>query len=91
LENDLHAYVGGELDDAGLIEVVGAALLWLPGRQNFGAAVPGGTMVGAVLTHLFILGPSVLPAIVLGLVCAAVLYLHRTQVPAILGRNTEMI
>ena len=48
-------------------------------------------MVGAVLTHLFILGPSVLPAIVLGLVCAAVLYLHRTQVSAILGRKTEMI
>ena len=87
----MHAYVDGELDDAGLIEVGGAALLWLPGRKNFGAAVPGGTMVGAVLTHLFILGPSVLPAIVLGLVCAAVLYLHRTQVPAILGRNTEMI
>ena len=42
----------------GLIEITGAALLWLPNRQALGAAVLGGTMVGAVLTHWFILGPS---------------------------------
>ena len=71
----------------GLIEIVGAALLWLPNRQVLGAAVLGGTMVGAVLTHWFILGPSAVPAIVLGLVCAAVLYLNRAQIPAILGRS----
>jgi len=40
-------------------------LLWLPRRQVVGAAVLGGTMVGAVLTHLFILRPSALPATVL--------------------------
>ena len=60
-------------------------LLWLPRRQVIGAAVLGGAMVGAVLTHWFILGPSSVPAIVLGLLCAAVLYIYRTQIPEVLG------
>lgn len=64
----------------GIIEVAGAALLWVPRRQIIGAALLGGTMVGAVLTHAFILGPSAMPAIILGLLCTAVLYLHRDQI-----------
>lgn len=69
----------------GVVEVGGAALLWWPNRQAVGASVLGGTMVGAVLTHWFITGPSAVPAIVLGLLCAAVLYLHRDQIITILG------
>lgn len=64
----------------GIAEVAGAVLLWIPRRQIIGAALLGGTMVGAVLTHVFILGPSALPAIILGLLCAAVIYLHRDQI-----------
>ncbi|WP_434055231.1 MAG: DoxX family protein [Roseibium sp.] len=71
----------------GLIEVGGAALLWWPNRQAAGASVLGGTMVGAVMTHWFITGPSAVPAIVLGLLCATVLYLHRDQVTALLGHD----
>lgn len=70
----------------GIVEIVGVALLWLGNRQVLGAAVLGATMVGAVLTHWFILGPSAVPAIVLGLISAAVLYIHRAQIPAYLGR-----
>ena len=70
----------------GAIEVIGVAMLWLPRRQVIGAAVLGGTMLGAVLTHWFILGPSAVPAMVLGLLCSAVLYIYRTQIPEVLGR-----
>ena len=70
----------------GSIEVVGAALLWAPRKQVIGAAVLGGTMVGAVMTHWFILGPSAVPAIVLGLLCCAVIYIHRDQIAQVLGR-----
>jgi hypothetical protein len=69
----------------GAIEVIGVALLWLPRRQVIGAAVLGGTMLGAVLTHWFILGPSAVPAMVLGLFCSAVMYIYRAQIPEILG------
>lgn len=71
----------------GIIEIAGAILLWLPGRQIVGAGLLGATMVGAVLTHWFILGPSAVPSIVLGLLCAAVLYIYRDQIPAYLGRG----
>jgi len=70
----------------GIVEIVGVVLLWLPGRQVVGAGLLGATMVGAVLTHWFILGPSAVPAIILGLLCAGVLYIYRTQIPAYLGR-----
>lgn len=74
----------------GIIEVAGAALLWLPGRQAIGALLLGGTMVGAVLTHLLVLGPSAVPAVVLGLLCSAVLYLHRDQVSALMTNSTTV-
>ncbi|WP_370232371.1 DoxX family protein [Cognatishimia sp.] len=70
----------------GLIEIGGAVLLWLPGLQVVGAGLLGATMVGAVLSHWLILGPSAVPAIVMGLLNAAVLYLHRDQIPRFLGR-----
>ncbi len=67
----------------GIIEIGGAILLWLPRRQAIAAGLLGCTMVGAVLSHLLILGPSAVPAVVLGLICAAVIYLHRDQISAL--------
>lgn len=64
----------------GSIEVGAALLLWLPGWQVVGAALLGGTMVGAVLANLLILGTSVMPGIILGLICSAVLFLHKDQI-----------
>lgn len=71
----------------GGIEIIGATLLWVPNRQSVGAALLGGTMVGAVLSHWLIIGPSAVPAIALGLLAAAVLYIYRGQIPSILGRT----
>lgn len=69
----------------GLIEVLGVTLLWMPRKQVIGAVLLGGTMVGAVMTHWFILGPSAVPAIVLGLVCTAVIYIYRYQIHKVFG------
>lgn len=70
----------------GIIEITGAVLLWLPRREVVGAGLLGATMVGAVLAHWLVLGPSSVPSIVLGLLCAGVLYIHRAQIPSYLGR-----
>ncbi|SFQ96949.1 DoxX family protein [Poseidonocella sedimentorum] len=70
----------------GIVEIAGAVLLWLPRRQVVGAGLLGATMVGAALAHLVVLGPSAVPAIVLGLLSAGVLYIHRAQIPAYLSR-----
>lgn len=72
----------------GIIEVGGAVLLWLPQLQVLAASLLGATMVGAFLAHLFILGAAEgVPAVVLGLICTAVIYLHRDQIDEILGRT----
>ena len=61
----------------GAFEIAGALLLWVPGRAAYGAALLVVTMVGAVIAHLVILGPSAVPALVLGTLAALVLYTQR--------------
>lgn len=63
----------------GLIEVGSVVLLWVPGFQAIGAGLLVCTMIGAVLAHLLILGPSAMPAIVLGVLAGAILYQNRAQ------------
>lgn len=66
----------------GVIEIGGAALLWLNGRQVWGACLLLCTMVGAALAHLLVLGPSVVPALVLGIGASIVMFAHRDQFKA---------
>ncbi len=49
----------------GGLEVTGAILLLIPGTVELGGALLVVTMVGAIATHLFILGGSPVPPIVL--------------------------
>ena len=61
----------------GIIEVGSAALLWVPGRAWIGAALLTCTMACAVLFHLLVLGPSAVPALILGILAAIVLKTSR--------------
>jgi len=70
----------------GALEVTGAVALLIPGLASIGALWLGGTMVGAVATHLFVLHTSPVPAIVLGLLNTAILYLRRDELVALLQR-----
>jgi putative oxidoreductase len=70
----------------GVVEVVGGVALLTPGLASIGALWLGGTMVGAVATHLFVLHTSPVPAIVLGLLNALVVYLRRDELVALLHR-----
>lgn len=63
----------------GLIEVGAAILLWVPGLQALAALALVCTMIGAVIAHLAVLGPSALPALILGLLAAVLLWTHRSQ------------
>ena len=63
----------------GLIEVVSAVALLVPSLAVFGALALVPTMVGAVATHLFIVGgPSTLPTILL-LGSAGIVWARRYQ------------
>lgn len=67
----------------GIIEVGAAILLWVPGLIGLGASLLAATMVGAVLAHLFILGPSALPAIVLGILSSYIAWTHKEDIPVV--------
>lgn len=70
----------------GVVEVAGAVALLVPGLASLAALWLGGTMIGAVATHLFVLHTSPVPAIVLGLLNALVVYLRRDELAALLQR-----
>lgn len=58
----------------GAVEILGVAMILTPRAGFAGAMWLGGTMVGAVATHLLVIGGSPAPAIVLGLLCAFVAF-----------------
>jgi putative oxidoreductase len=64
----------------GLVEVAGALAVVAPGLVSFGGILLGTTMFFATLTHLFVLHTSPVPAIVLGLLNATIVYLRRDEV-----------
>jgi putative oxidoreductase len=60
----------------GTVQIIGGLLMILPRTAVFGAALLGCTMIGAIVTHLFLLdtgiGAAVFPAAFLALIVAAV-------------------
>jgi putative oxidoreductase len=70
----------------GVVEVAGAVALVVPGLASIGALWLGFTMVCAVATHVFILHTGPVPAIVLGLLNALVVYLRQDELVALLHR-----
>jgi hypothetical protein len=68
----------------GFVEVIGALALIYPGLASIGGVWLGGTMFFGVLTHLFVLHTSPVPAIVLGLLNALIVYLRRDELAALL-------
>jgi len=61
----------------GALEVAGGILLLIPRTSGLGALILAGVMVGAVITHLFIIGGSPLIAIILLVVTGVVAWGRR--------------
>jgi len=70
----------------GLVEVAGAIALLVPAAAGIGGLLLATTMVFAVLTHVFVIGGSPAPAIVLLAITATVAWLHRANVAITLSR-----
>jgi uncharacterized membrane protein YphA (DoxX/SURF4 family) len=63
----------------GSVEVLGALLLLIPRLSGLGALLLVGTMLGAVATHLFIVGGSPLMAIILLIVTGIIAWGRRQR------------
>jgi putative oxidoreductase len=71
---------------AGLVEVVSAVALLLPSLAPFGALLLASTMVGAIATHLMIVGGSPARPGPLLLGSLAVVWARRHRLSAVLSR-----
>lgn len=79
---------------SGIVELIAAALLLIPATAWLGAALAAGVMLGAIGSHLTVLGIEVQDdhgllfalALTVFLASAAVLFIERTRIP-ILGRR----
>ena len=71
----------------GSVEVVSAVALLVPAWAAFGALLLIPTMVGAVVTHLFIVGGSPVPATVLLIGALAIAWARRDQLASVLSRQ----
>ena len=69
-------------------EVVSAVALLVPGWAAFGALLLIPTMVGAVVTHLFIVGGSAVPATVLLIGALAIAWVRCDQLVSVLLRRS---
>jgi uncharacterized membrane protein YphA (DoxX/SURF4 family) len=63
----------------GSLEILGAILLLIPRLSGLGALLLVGTMLGAVATHLFVVGGSPLPAIILLVVTGVIAWGRRQR------------
>ena len=66
------------------VEVGSAILLLVPGVAAYGALLLNCTMGCAALTHIFLIGGSPVPALILFVLTGAILWLRRTQLRPIL-------
>ncbi|MGM4890136.1 DoxX family protein [Tardiphaga sp. 1201_B9_N1_1] len=64
----------------GTLEIFGAALIIVPSTVAFGAVLLCCIMIGAIFTHVFVIGGSPLPAIVLLALSAIVAYAKRSMI-----------
>ena len=72
----------------GSIEVVSAVGLLVPSWAAFGALLLIPTMVGAVFTHLFIVGGSAVPATVLLTGSLGIAWVRRDQLASVLSTRS---
>jgi len=69
----------------GSLEVAGAILLLIPRTSGLGALLLAGVMVGAIITHIFIVGGSPLMAIILLVVTTIVAWGRRQRTKNLLA------
>ena len=72
----------------GSIEVVSAVALLVPSWAASGALLLIPTMIGAMVTHLFIVGGSAVPATVLLIGSLAIAWARRDQLASVLSRRS---
>ncbi|MEO1552199.1 MAG: DoxX family protein, partial [Pseudomonadota bacterium] len=69
-----------------LVELAGAAVLWVPVFSVIGANLLFITMICGALFHVFVIGPSAVPALVLAALCAVLIWFDLMHIRVVLAR-----
>ncbi|WP_044589600.1 DoxX family protein [Bradyrhizobium sp. LTSPM299] len=75
----------------GSLELLGAALILVPSLAAFGALLLICIMIGATFSHLFVIGGSPVPALVLLALSAIVAYARRGQIFAVIDAGDDVL
>ena len=75
----------------GTLEVLGALLILMPSFAAFGALLLICIMIGATITHLFVIGGSPVPALVLLTLSAVIAIAKRDQISAVLHLGDDAL
>jgi len=70
----------------GILELIGAALLIVPRTRVIGAGLLASIMLGAIITHLFVLQNSPVAPLVLLVVASLVLWGRRAEVAGLIAK-----
>ncbi|MEL7218813.1 MAG: DoxX family protein [Pseudomonadota bacterium] len=69
-----------------LVELVAAAMLWIPILSILGSSMLFATMICGALFHVFVIGPSAVPALVLAVLCMALIWVDRKKLQLFMAR-----
>jgi len=69
-----------------VVEIRAAAMLWVPVLSIIGSSMHFATMICGALFHVFAIGPSAVPALVLALLCLTLLWVDRTKLQLLMAR-----
>lgn len=77
---------------SGIVELIASILILIPRTTILGALIGFGTMTGAILSHLFVLGIEVkddggtlfVLAIITAICCAILVYQNKDKIPTLL-------
>ncbi|MEM6386107.1 MAG: DoxX family protein [Pseudomonadota bacterium] len=69
-----------------IVELGAAAMLWVPVLSILGGSMLFATMVCGALFHLFVIGPSAVPALVLAMLSLTLLWVDRTKLQLLMVR-----
>ncbi|MEL7113767.1 MAG: DoxX family protein [Pseudomonadota bacterium] len=68
------------------VELGAAAMLWIPVLSVLGSSLLFATMICGALFHVFVIGPSAVPALVLALLCGVMFWIDRARLALLMAR-----
>ena len=68
------------------VELGAAAMLWIPVLSILGSSMLFATMICGAMFHIFVIGPSAVPALVLAVLCGVMFWIDRARLELFMAR-----